>query len=62
MLMFSNVRFLYLLLLVPVFILGYGVLRYLRARRVKALGDPALVEALMPSWSRSKGWVKAVLF
>ncbi|MBQ7709200.1 MAG: VWA domain-containing protein [Bacteroidales bacterium] len=62
MLMFSNVRFLYLLLLVPVFILGYGVLRYLRARRVKALGDPALVEALMPSWSRSKGWVKVVLF
>ena len=34
----------------------------MRARRVKAFGDPALVEALMPSRSRSKGWVKAVLF
>lgn len=60
--MFAQYEYLYLLFLVPVFILGYGVLRYLRARRVKALGDPALVEALMPSWSRSKGWVKAVLF
>ncbi len=62
MLMFAQYEYLYLLFLVPVFILGYGVLRYLRARRVKALGDPALVEALMPSWSHSKGWVKAVLF
>ena len=62
MLMFANYEYLYLLFLVPVFILGYGVLRLLRARKVKAFGDPALVEALMPSWSRSKGWVKVVLF
>ena len=62
MLMFAAHRFLYLLLLVPVILLGYGLLRWMRARRVKALGDPALVEALMPSRSRSKGWVKAVLF
>ena len=62
MLMFAQSQYLYLLLLVPVFILGYGVLRLLRARRVKALGDPALVEVLMPSWSRSKGWVKVVFF
>jgi Ca-activated chloride channel family protein len=53
---------LYLLLLIPVFLLGYAVLRYLRGRRVKALGDPALVEALMPSRSRSKGWVRMGLF
>ena len=62
MLMFAAHRFLYLLLLVPVILLGYGLLRWMRARRVKALGDPELVEALMPSRSRSKGWVKAVLF
>ena len=54
MLMFANYEYLYLLFLVPVFILGYGVLRLLRARKVKAFGDPALVEVLMPSWSRSK--------
>ena len=62
MLMFSQSQYLYLLLLVPLFILGYGVLRLIRVRRVKALGDPELVESLMPSWSRSKGWVKIVLF
>ncbi|MBR4775234.1 MAG: VWA domain-containing protein [Bacteroidales bacterium] len=62
MLMFAQYRFLYLLLLVPVILLGYGFLRRMRARRVKALGDPKLVEAMMPSRSRSKGWVKAVLF
>ena len=62
MLIFADHQYLYLLLLIPVFLLGYAVLRYLRGRRVKALGDPALVEALMPSRSRSKGWVRMGLF
>ena len=62
MLMFANYQYLYLLFLVPLFLVGYGLMRHFRARRVKALGDPTLVEALMPSRSRSKGWVKAVLF
>ena len=62
MLMFADYKYLYLLILVPVFLMGYGIMRYMRARRVKTFGDPALVEALMPSRSRSKGWVKAVLF
>ena len=62
MLIFGDWKFLYLLLLVPVFLIGYGVLRALRNRRVKKFGDPALVEQLMPSRSRSKGWVKMVLF
>ena len=62
MLMFADIKYLYLILLIPVFLLGYGLLRYLRTRRVKALGDPALVEALMPSRSRSKGWVRMGIF
>ena len=62
MLIFGDWKFLYLLLLVPVFLIGYGVLRALRNRRVKKFGDLALVEQLMPSRSRSKGWVRAVLF
>ncbi len=62
MLMFADYKYLYLLLLIPVFLLGYALYRYFRSRRVKALGDPALVEALMPSRSRSKGWVRMVLF
>ena len=62
MLMFADYKFLYLLLLIPVFLLGYGLLRYFRRRRVEAFGDRELVEALMPSRSRSKGWVRMVLF
>lgn len=62
MLIFGDYKFLYLLLLIPVFIIGYGVVRYFMKRRIRKFGDPALVNALMPSWSRSKGWVKAVLF
>ena len=62
MLLFADPKFLYLLLLIPLFLLGYGLLRHFRSRRVKAFGDPALVEALMPSRSRSKGWVRMVLW
>lgn len=62
MLLFADHQYLYLLLLIPLFLLGYGVLQYLRFRRVKTLGDEALVEALMPSRSRSKGWVRMAFF
>ena len=62
MLLFADYKFLYLLLLIPVFLLGYALLRWLRKRRVKAFGEPELVNALMPSRSRSKGWVRMVLF
>lgn len=62
MLMFAQYRFLYLLLLVPLFLVGYGVWRHLRTRRIRRFGDETLVRALMPSWSGSKGWVKMILF
>ena len=61
MLLFAASKYLYLLLLVPLIPLLYGLLRWLRSRRVKAFGDPALVEELMPSRSRSKGWVRVSL-
>ena len=62
MLIFAQYRFLYLLLLVPLFLVGYGVWRHLRTRRIRKFGDEALVKALMPSWSGSKCWVKMILF
>ena len=58
MLMFAQYRFLYLLILIPLILAGYGIFRYLRGRRVKALGDEALVKELMPSASRAKGWIR----
>lgn len=62
MLIFGDWKYLYLLLLIPVFLIGYGIVRSLRAKKVKRFGDPALVEQLMPSRSRSKGWVRMALF
>ncbi|MBR1886964.1 MAG: VWA domain-containing protein [Bacteroidales bacterium] len=62
MLMFAEYKFLYLLILIPIILVGYGVLRYLRGKRVKALGDEALVRELMPSASRAKGWVRISFF
>ena len=60
--LFANVKMLFLLLLAPVFPLLYALYRWLRRRRIRRFGDEALVEELMPSASRSKGWVRVVLF
>lgn len=62
MLYFAKPLFLWLLLLVPVIIAGYGIVRALRHRRLLKLGDERLVSDLMPSWSGSKGWWRLVLF
>ena len=62
MLIFAQYRFLWLLLLVPLFLVGYGILRTLRERRIRRFGDEALVKELMPSYSGAKGWVRVVLF
>ena len=62
MLYFAQYRYLYLLLLVPVILLGYALLRRGRRRRVRRFGEEALVDALMPSWSGAKGWWRTVLF
>ena len=62
MLYFAQPVYLYLLLLVPVFLIGYGLLRKLRTLRIRRLGEEPLVRALMPSWSGAKGWVRMILF
>ena len=60
--LFAYPEYLWLLLLVPLFPVFYGVARYLRCRRLRTFGDEQLVRELMPSWSASKGWVRVVLF
>ena len=62
MLIFANIQYLWLLLLVPLMPLLYALVRWLRKKRLSRLGDPALVKQLMPSWSGAKGWVRLVLF
>lgn len=62
MIYFAQYRYLFLLLLVPVFLIGYAVVLKLRQRRLKKFGDETLVKELMPSYSKAKGWVRMVLF
>lgn len=62
MLYFAHPQYFLLLLLVPVLLIGYAVVQYLRRKRLRSFGDEDLVRALMPSYSASKGWVKMVLF
>lgn len=61
MLYFANPGYLYLLILVPVIILAYGLICYLRGRRIAKFADKDQAAALMPSVSRAKGWVRIVL-
>lgn len=62
MLYLANPEYLYLLILALLFLPGYGVLRYLRKRRILKFGDSRAMDFIMPSSSKSKGWVRAVLF
>lgn len=62
MIVFAQYRFLLLLLLIPVILVAHAVRLRMRRARVERLGDDALVKELMPSWSKSKGWVRIVLF
>lgn len=61
MIIFAAPHYLLLLLLIPFFFLGMGLWLWGRRRRLRRFGDVALVNELMPSWSRGKLWVRTVL-
>lgn len=60
--LFANPEYLYLLLLVPVLLVGYALMRFFRRRRIARFAEPEMAAALMPSVSTAKGWVRTVLF
>lgn len=62
MIHFAHAEYLFLLFLIPVFFLYQGVVLRMRRRRIRRFGDEALVSRLMPSWSKSKVWVRLSLF
>ena len=62
MIIFAHPQFLLLLLLIPFFFIGLAVWMGARRPRLRKLGDEDLVNELMPSWSRSKRWVRAVIY
>ena len=55
-------QYMWLLLLVPVFYLVQFVVLKLRQRRIRRFGDEALVNGLMPSYSKGKVWVRLTFF
>ena len=61
MIIFAAPHYLLLLLLIPFFFLGMGLWLWGRRRRLRRFGDEALVNELMPAWSRGKLWVRTVL-
>lgn len=62
MINFAQAQYLFLILLIPLFFIAYALMRHLRKKRLKKLGDRELVSGLMPSVSSSKGWVRITLF
>ncbi|HIT48473.1 MAG TPA: VWA domain-containing protein [Candidatus Coprenecus stercoripullorum] len=62
MIYFAQPQYLLLLLLLPLVFVLYGIMRGVRKRRIKRLGQPDLVEDLAPTVSRRKGWVKISVF
>lgn len=61
MIIFANAGFLWLLLLIPLFFVFQAIWMAMRKRRLRKFGDDELVKELMPSWSRSKVWVRCTL-
>ncbi len=62
MLYFASPQYLWLLLLIPLIPIVYGIVRSLRSRRIRSFGDEQLVRSLMPSWSGPKGWIRIILW
>jgi Ca-activated chloride channel family protein len=59
---FAESGYLFLLLLIPVFIIVQAVVLRFRRKRLEKFGDEALVKELMPSYSRAKVWLRLSLF
>ena len=54
MLRFANIEMLWCLIAIPVFVIVYIVYSYIKKRQIKKLGDPELINQLMPDASRSR--------
>ncbi|MDR1338548.1 MAG: VWA domain-containing protein [Prevotellaceae bacterium] len=58
---FKNLYFAWLLLVIPLLPLIYGLSAYFRKRRLSRFGDVQLMKPLMPLVSRVRGWIKIIL-
>ena len=61
MIYLAQPAYLFLLLLIPLFFVGYALWLRRRKRLLARLGDPGLIEKLIPDASTGKGWLKITL-
>jgi Ca-activated chloride channel family protein len=62
MINFAQAQYLLLIFLIPVFFLLQALVLKLRTKRIRKFGDEALVRQLMPSYSKSRAWVRLTIF
>ena len=62
MINFAYAQYLLLIFLIPVFFIVQAVMLRIRRNRIRKFGDEKLVSQMMPSYSKSKVWVRLVLF
>ena len=62
MINFAQSQYLLLILLIPVFFLIQALVFKLRARRIRRFGNEELVRQLMPSYSKTRAWVRLTMF
>ncbi len=61
MIRFENIEFLYALLLIPVFIILYLMMKYWKTKAIAKIGDAHLIAKLMPQQSTSRPLMKFLL-
>jgi Ca-activated chloride channel family protein len=62
MINFAQAQYLLLIFLIPVFFVVQAVLLRMRRKRIRKFGDESLVNQMMPSYSKSKVWVRQTLY
>ncbi len=62
MIQFATPQYLLLIFLIPFFYLFYALYRRGRKKKMEKLGELRLIEKLMPTRSRYKGWVRVTFF
>lgn len=58
----AQVQYLWIIAVIPLLLVVYGLYRRYGKRMLRRFGDPELLKMLMPSVSRRRGWIKISLF
>ena len=62
MIQYEQTQYFYLLLLIPLMILGYVLFSFWKKRVLKSLASAKMIDHIAPERSSFKGWLKQILF